>query len=280
MKCGKDIRLRRYWLDVDFPSTPPPEFERSGYASESHNLHGCTNSRLRIEIADDYVAWTTMPVDSLTVFRIRHALWPSALTRSLWSFSKVLFWHDTSAIGAILRIQTKPQPSVDTILSQTMKRSSAQSGNPKQPAEESPSPPTDASSRAFEEPSHPDQNRALDKSASDRLDELKNKLEEETQKLEKIQKEMKDNTTPLKLHLYKAYLAFKMKFAQTWRPAPNYPPRGSIVVSGLIELDSPRAWLVMDVRAAWDPKTEQYDARSMQFGIRRLQMKRQAPIGR
>ncbi len=30
MRCGKDIRLRRYWLDVDFPTIPPPEFERSG----------------------------------------------------------------------------------------------------------------------------------------------------------------------------------------------------------------------------------------------------------
>lgn len=278
MRCGKDIKLRRYWLDVDFPSIPPPEFERSGYARINCGLHGWANLWTSIEITDDYVGWTTMPVDSLTVFRIRQALWPSALTRSLWSFSKVLFWHDTSAIGGILGIQTKPQPSVDTILSQAMKRPSAQSNSPKQPAEENASPPNATASRTLEEPPRPDPNHVPDKSTPEQLDELKKELEAAHQQLEKLQREIKDDS--LKLHLQKAYMAFKMKFAQTWRPAPNYPPRGSIIVSGLIELDSPKAWIVVDVKAAWDPKTKQYDARSMQVVMRRLQMKTQAPVGR
>jgi hypothetical protein len=28
--CGKRINARRYWLDLEFPARPPPEFERSG----------------------------------------------------------------------------------------------------------------------------------------------------------------------------------------------------------------------------------------------------------
>jgi hypothetical protein len=178
----------------------------------------------------------------------------------------------------MLGIQTKPQPSVDTILSQAMKRPSTQSGMPKQPAEENASPPTSNTSRAPEEPPRPDPNQVPDKSTPERLDELKKELEATHQQLQKLQGEIKDDS--LKLHLQKAYMAFKMKFAQTWRPAPNYPPRGSILVSGLIELDSPKAWLVVDVKAAWDPKTQQYDVRSMQIVVRRLQMKRQAPLGR
>jgi hypothetical protein len=31
-RCGKGMKLRRYWLDVDFPTHAPPEFERTGYA--------------------------------------------------------------------------------------------------------------------------------------------------------------------------------------------------------------------------------------------------------
>jgi hypothetical protein len=31
IRCGKQMKLRRYWLDVDFPQHAPPEFERSGY---------------------------------------------------------------------------------------------------------------------------------------------------------------------------------------------------------------------------------------------------------
>lgn len=30
MRCGKGIQLRRYWLDIDYPPVPPPEYERSG----------------------------------------------------------------------------------------------------------------------------------------------------------------------------------------------------------------------------------------------------------
>jgi hypothetical protein len=83
----------------------------------------------------------------------------------------------------------------------------------------------------------------------------------------------------LQAHFFRPIFAFKQKFAQTWRPAPNYPPRGSILVSGLVELDSPKAWLVFDVKAAWDPKTKSYDARSMQLKLRRMQLKKQGPLG-
>ena len=30
MRCGKDFQLRRFWLDIDFPPAPPPEYQRSG----------------------------------------------------------------------------------------------------------------------------------------------------------------------------------------------------------------------------------------------------------
>jgi len=30
IKCGKEMKLRRSWLDIDYPLAAPPEFERSG----------------------------------------------------------------------------------------------------------------------------------------------------------------------------------------------------------------------------------------------------------
>jgi hypothetical protein len=80
-------------------------------------------------------------------------------------------------------------------------------------------------------------------------------------------------------HFFRAIMAFKVKMVQTWRPTQNYPPRGSILVSGLVELDSPKAWLVFDVKAAWDPKTRSFDARSMHLQLRRMQLKKQGPAG-
>ena len=84
----------------------------------------------------------------------------------------------------------------------------------------------------------------------------------------------------LHAHFFRPIMAFKAKLAQTWRPAPDFPPRGSILVSGLVELDTAKAWLVFDVKAAWDPKTREYDPRSMHIKLRRMQLKKQGPIGR
>lgn len=78
-------------------------------------------------------------------------------------------------------------------------------------------------------------------------------------------------------HFLRPIMAFKVKLAQTWRPAKDYPPRGSILLSGLVELDTPKAWLVLDVTAAWNPKTRDYDARSMIIKLRRAQFKKQGP---
>lgn len=261
---------------MDFPHAPPPEFERSGYTPPGKWLLYGANQRFRIEIADDYIAWTTMPVDSLTVFRIRQALWPSALTQSLWSFSKVLIKQDTAAIAGMLGIQWKPQPPLEAIVAQHKKESMTEPGKPEQPADD-PSPPTQSATRDLGETTRPDPEGAVDKPPSDVFKALAKRIKEADAQ---ANQEGKDNAlTPIKIHLMTALMAFRQKFAQTWRPAPSYPPRGSILVSGLIELDSPKAWLVMDVKAAWDPKTKEYDARSMQVVMRRFQMKKQAPLG-
>jgi hypothetical protein len=35
VRCGKEMKLRRYWLDVDFQHTAPPEFERTVYVCQA-----------------------------------------------------------------------------------------------------------------------------------------------------------------------------------------------------------------------------------------------------
>jgi len=80
-------------------------------------------------------------------------------------------------------------------------------------------------------------------------------------------------------HFMRPIMAFRAKLAQTWRPAQNFPPRGSLLVSGLVEIDSPKAWLVFDVHAAYDPKDKEFDPRSMKVELRRFQLKKQGPVG-
>jgi hypothetical protein len=36
---GSPIHAGKYWLDVDYPGGPPPEYERAGYAFSHYSLH-------------------------------------------------------------------------------------------------------------------------------------------------------------------------------------------------------------------------------------------------
>jgi hypothetical protein len=248
------MKLRRYWLDVDFPTSPPPEFERSG-----------------IEITDEFITWTTMPVDSLTVFKIRQALWPSALAKSFWNFTKVLVTDDIKRIAKMLGFKSSSQTSMEQVLARHAKQfpnGMVKEGGPSKDDVPSKNGPLPRPRRSLD-----DANQAMVKAP------VTDKPSPPAQAPDNGASQAKAVVQSIGLHFIGPMLAFKSKLAQTWRPAPNYPPRGCIIVSGLVELDSPKAWLVVDVKAAWDPKTRTYDPRSMHLGLRRMQMKKQGPLG-
>ncbi|KAH7319097.1 hypothetical protein BKA65DRAFT_482619 [Rhexocercosporidium sp. MPI-PUGE-AT-0058] len=244
IRCGKEMKLRRYWLDVDFPQAPPPGFERKG-----------------LEIGDNYIELRTQPVDSLTVFRIRQALWPSALMKSFWSFTKVMVVDDAKRIAGMLGIRSgPPPPSLDQLLARHQQLLNKGPQAPQLSTKDNT--PTQAPAVTQTPKGMP--GTSAEKPA------LMGKGSEEEQ--------LTSKAMAFHAHFFRPIMAFKAKLAQTWRPAPSYPPRGSISVSGMVELDSTRAWLVFDVRAAWDPKTKEYDPRSMHIQLRRLQPKKQSPV--
>jgi hypothetical protein len=48
----------------------------------------------------------------------------------------------------------------------------------------------------------------------------------------------------------------KQTYDRERRPFRADPPRGSFLVSGLVELETPKAWVVLDVTMWFDPKTK------------------------
>lgn len=220
---------------------------------------GLTNS-CRIEINPDFIAISTMPVDSLTVFRIRNTLWPSPIMRSFWSFTKVLALDRIKSVAKYFGIQIgSPPTTIEQVLAKHAELTRGLPPSKRDPKDgPSPLPSTLQAPPAMQNPG---------RATIPKLPE------------EKSGSEDKGSLVPLQEHLKKPMLAFKSMLARTWRPAKNYPPRGSILVTGFVEVDSPRAWLVFDVKAAWDPKTKTYDPRSMVLSLRRLQMKKQGPLG-
>lgn len=77
--------------------------------------------------------------------------------------------------------------------------------------------------------------------------------------------------------LNSAVSAFMRTLAKTWRPAGIPPPRGTFLVSGLVEVRGQHALCVLDVRAAYHPKFSRWEA--IAIDIRRVQPRQQAPRG-
>jgi hypothetical protein len=209
-----------------------------------------------------------MQVESPTVFKFRQTIWPSALAQSVFAFLRVSVADDSRRLARFLGFQgIAPPPTMEQLIAHHQ-AIAKQNGIP------NPSGPPPAPKQP--QPTIGDSQKTMVPTTADGKDSVTGKNSANAgdpgEQFEAIR-------LALRGHFFRGIMAFKQKFSQTWRPYPTYPPRGSISVSGLVELDSPKAWLVFDVRSAWDPKTKQFDPTSMQLKLRRMQMKQQAPLG-
>lgn len=266
-KCGSDMKLGRYWLDIQYPSRPPPIFVWKG-----------------LSIGDYGVSIVEEPMDTVAAIWISRALYPSVLTQSLWSFSSTLMKQNAANLAKLLGYEqnSPPPPPLQQAIEraqQQIKKPTAKSDSQgssslpptstqasdgsstgstsveKRPAESSPTPGTSPNSSVI--PIVPSTESGKPKSAKD-IHGIKHTQE----------------------HTSGAWSAFKQKFAQTWRPMGALPPRGAIYISGLVEVYTPRALLTVDCTAWWDPKTERFDMKTVSFRLRTLRMRTQTAAGR
>src|SRR5438270_13940220 len=76
-RLGDKVVVTKYWLDLEYPDAPFPDYERSG-----------------IEITDDHIAWTKRKVTARNYFRLQRALWPASVTNSFWTtFTEIYPYH-------------------------------------------------------------------------------------------------------------------------------------------------------------------------------------------
>ena len=71
--------------------------------------------------------------------------------------------------------------------------------------------------------------------------------------------------------------AFKKRYSQLWRPMRDFPPSGSVLVTGLVELEGSKAYVLIDVFAWWDPKEKKIDPRSTYLQVRQVRPKTLRP---
>lgn len=248
-RYGSDINVSGYWLNLSFSAYAPPQIVRSG-----------------IEITDDYIAWSTMPVEPETVFRIRRALWPSAMAMSLWSFAKVIVTDDVKNAARILGLRIGGNtPTIEELLSQQQQKLSKLSPPEKERS---------ASKQA----------QLLGDSQSQKSVALSTENSNLTKKVS-TQEELtagpvKRAVSAISEHFSRGILEFKTKLRQSWMQTPGFPPGGSILTEGLIELEAQKAWIVLYARAFWDPKTNKYDLRTLHVRLAHVQPKSLGPVHR
>ncbi|TFB02287.1 hypothetical protein CCMA1212_005662 [Trichoderma ghanense] len=90
---GRDIKLKKLWLDIIYPPAPPPKHYVSG-----------------IIIDDDGIFWGDRPIDSLAANHLNTAIYPKAVALSVWAFLKSLAGQTAQDIAKALGFNTPPPP--------------------------------------------------------------------------------------------------------------------------------------------------------------------------
>lgn len=74
-----------------------------------------------------------------------------------------------------------------------------------------------------------------------------------------------------------AMKTFERTLAKNWKQSALVLERGTFMVSGLVEIEGPKAKCVLDVRAAYHPAESRWV--NVGIGVRRMQARSQAPKG-
>ncbi|KAF4995873.1 hypothetical protein FGRMN_4830 [Fusarium graminum] len=91
---GGEVAVRKFWLDVIFPPTPPPIHYVSG-----------------IMIDEEGIFWGDRPIDSIAASFLAKALYPKALAMGCWTFVSFLTKQVAQDIGKSIGLGEDPAES-------------------------------------------------------------------------------------------------------------------------------------------------------------------------
>lgn len=209
-----------------------------------------TTNKHRIEIASDFIAWSTFPVDSDIALKTQAIMWPAPLAKAMYALLKSLVVSDYNTIAEALGLQdSRPPQSLEQLLGRH--------------AGMFPIDPNNHAGRSLEPKARSASGKEVSKDGTEAHDP------EWLDSMAQAWKTKLDN----------AAMAFSGTLSKHYKPVKKMPPRGSIIVSGLVEIDAPKAWLVIDVRAAYQPIERVFHPGSMIVKVRRIQPKKQSAQG-
>ncbi|KAK3904284.1 hypothetical protein C8A05DRAFT_13845 [Staphylotrichum tortipilum] len=256
-RWGPDLDIARYSLDLHYPRAAPPEYTRLG-----------------ILITDHEIALARMPCDPLLAQRLHRIMWPKPLAMGLWSFGTATVKQTSRDVAAYFGFSTDepnstqgrsptpaPQkPGVQRAIEQIgheATRRPEEVHNSGAMSSSAATPPATASAAQG--------NKAIGLLGKTGLNQSSSK---EASGQEKPRAE--DSLIPVASSTTQSWKDFKEAYQRERRFFRPDPVRGSLLVSGTVELLAPRVIVYVDVRAWYDPKTRTYDTQNMNLDVRRI----------
>ncbi|KAF2969977.1 hypothetical protein GQX73_g3608 [Xylaria multiplex] len=258
---GDSTRVAKYWLDIQYPLVPPPTFMRQGL------FLGAGNG----------ITWGARVVDPVAVFWTRQALWPEAVSVSLWNFANALMFQNAMTIARFFgyESQTDSLGNMQQALERIQQQLRKQPGKP-----------------GLASPAPPSQDRTGEGSTTSSFPPVDKRSSGSTTTPETLGTGAGiDNAIPTvtsakdtymirtaREHTSSPWMSFKQSLNQRWRRPATYPPRGAIRVSGLVEVHTPRSIITVECTAWWDPQTAKYDAKTLFLKMKTIRPKLQTPL--
>ena len=239
-RLGNDIKVGKFWLEVVFPDSPPPEYEQTG-----------------IVVGKDYIALAGQRVSHEHYSRLMRVLWPDSTASATWTTIKVLASVQYERLKEALGGDADPL----SVERQYRRHREAHGKLPRagdgEGGESSTSPGTIAASSSV-----PTQTTDPD---PDQIPWVVSMPRPENNKIVTID-------MPIAVHTFSAALGKNRALRETF-----VPPRGSFGVYGLVEVRGTTGRILFDVSSAYDPRQAKYIA--MYAGVRNIKRWKQAPRG-
>ncbi|KAG6009132.1 hypothetical protein E4U21_003201 [Claviceps maximensis] len=215
---GKDIKLKKMWLDIIYPHTPPPKHFISG-----------------IIIANEGIFWGDRPIDSLAATHLDRVIYPKAVALTVWTFVNSLCKQTARDVVKALGFGAEPpaDTSWQTVAINRMK----EQGGLGTPGKQAVKVPGDkSSSSAGPQPvnlpasTNPGDVLTPTSDGDDQLDP-------------RVQDALHDAV---------------VTFNKNWQPVKQPPYRGCVQLDGLVEVQGKNALMAVYVYAWYDPKQKSF----------------------
>lgn len=210
-----------------------------------------------MELTEDYVAITTRPISTRDFERLKRLLWPVSVARSLYASYLHLITLRLAKYQQFLNSKL-PEDRRHKLFSEEQLRALEPVGFSKLPPKIK-----EASGSEAGIVSHTEQppKTKLDRASSSSLPAFP--------PLPSLPETGEDFNL--------AFKTFKRVLAKTSKDPPLHGERGVCLISGLVEVEGPKAVCVMDVRAFYHPGDSRWVA--IAIGVRRMQARQQYPRG-